>query len=35
MSPQSAQRMQFNQNTGIVEIQGLHRGSLNQTPTGK
>lgn len=32
MSPQSAQRMQFNQNTGIVEIQGLHRGSFNQAP---
>ncbi|QDT76283.1 hypothetical protein [Lacipirellula limnantheis] len=31
MSPQSAQRMQFNQNTGIVEIQGLHRGSFNQS----
>ena len=32
MSPQSAQRMQFNQNTGVVEIQGLYRGSFNQVP---
>jgi lipopolysaccharide export system protein LptA len=32
MSPQSAQRMTYNQNTGIIEVQGLHRGSFNQAP---
>jgi hypothetical protein len=35
LSPQSAQRMTYNQNTGFIEVQGLHRGSMNQTPTGK
>jgi hypothetical protein len=32
MSPQSAQRMSYNQNTGIIEVQGLHRASVNQAP---
>jgi hypothetical protein len=29
-SPQSAQRMIFNQNTGSVRIDGLHKGQFNQ-----
>lgn len=32
MSPQSAQRMTYNQKTGIIEVQGLHHASGNQPP---
>jgi hypothetical protein len=32
MSPQSAHRLEYNQNSGVINVQGLHRGSFNQTP---
>lgn len=32
MSPQSAKRLEYNQNTGVINVQGLHQGSFNQTP---
>ena len=32
MSPQSAKRIKYNQSTGIVEVEGLHRASVNQAP---
>lgn len=35
MSPQSAHRLEYNQNSGVINVQGLHRGSFNQAPTGK
>jgi hypothetical protein len=35
MSPQSAHRLEYNQNSGVINVQGLHRGSFNQAPAGK
>jgi hypothetical protein len=32
MSPQSAHRLEYNQNSGVINVQGLHRGSFNQAP---
>jgi len=34
-SPQSAQRMTFNQKTGAIKIDGLHQGRFNQAPLGR
>jgi hypothetical protein len=34
-SPQSAQRMEFNQLTGRVKIDGLHKGEINQIDLGR
>ncbi len=35
MSPQSAKRLEYNQNTGVINVQGLHQGSFNQTGPAK